>query len=1045
MKSAGAVAQTGGKILLTGCMSLLMVCISCAFAVSIVERQIEANAETSLAAAEIAIDARLSDLINTFFGASVFIQKMLQQGRTPEDLRAYFKEFYDRSLQRPEMDSPHFMYGYIRKKFISFWDPPPSFFGQRRPWFDSALRDPGKINITQPYADMRTGQFVISLSKRLEGDGEGNSDVLGMDISIDEFAKSLARLRLGEGGHGLLLTSDLMFITHFNRKYIGDYLGNIGQSQARVAEQLQKGIDSVGRFEITDSTGVDTIAFFKQMTRGWYICITIPKRAYYRDVYMMACILGIVGFILVAFTGYSVIGLNQAKLRAEEESVSKTNFLAKMSHEIRTPLNSIVGMAEILMRKINARDVYYEVYEYVSTIQQAGASLLAIINDILDFSKITSGGLWLNEATYSFASLLNDVINIVGMQIIDHKSINFIVRADADIPYELLGDEVRVRQILVNLLSNAIKYTNFGFVHLDVKMANRNRDVVTLSLAVKDTGVGIKEEDQKTIFSDFTRVDSRLNQQTEGTGLGLAIVQNLCRLMGGDIRVASEYGSGSEFTATIRQKAASEKKLASLTNPGQKRVLLFKGPKAQHQSIISAIEELGVPEPKSTEKMCDFIKEFASGLYDYAFIPSQYALQCFRACENQCLEVCQRENPRTRLVVTASLGDVVAIPGVSSITMPVYCVPLANVLNGASSSATRVHSPDDLPGFSAPSAVVLVVDDVATNLRVAKELIACYGIDVNVCADGFEALKMVQSKRYDLIFMDHMMPGMNGLEATLRIRQMGRDDEYFRNVPIVALTANAVTGQREIFLKHGFNDFLPKPVETRALDAVLKKWIPPEKQRAAGEAVCRGGTAAPDVQQEIVKGLDLEKGLKNAGGRKSAYADILSVFRQDCENLIHQLRTALAGGDFPAYTIAAHALKGSLRTIGAEQLAFSAMMLENAAANGDVSFLKEETQFFLEGLQALVSSFDLVMPGLNTRDDDRNDEDPGKIDVSPLKLDVLKKALGSMDVQSVNDLLAEYQNMKLTPEQRKLVNEMDMLVMAFEFDAAVKKIDDLSA
>ncbi|MDR2744328.1 MAG: response regulator [Desulfovibrio sp.] len=1044
MKSDNVVTQSAGKILLVSCVSLLMICISYVFASRIVERQMQTNAETSLMGTEVAIDSHLRGLTTTFFGASLFIRKMLHEGKAPEDLRPYFKEFYDESLRtsKSEVDSSHFIYGYIGKKFISFWEPPPSFLAQRRPWFEAAMRNPGEITVTQPYMDERTGKFVISLAKCLENDGGGTYDLLGMDINADELSETIAKIHLDQDGYGLLLTPDLMFITHFDKKHIGDYLWNIGPTQALVAEQLQKGIDSIARFETTDSAGLDIIAFYKRMANGWYLCVTMPRWAYYRDVHLMACFLGMAGCMLIAFTSYFIIRLSMEKSKAEKEGITKTNFLAKMSHEIRTPLNSIIGMTEILIRKIDVKE-HYEIYEYVSIIQQSGKSLLAIINDILDFSKITSGSLWLREEKYSFASLMNDVVNIASMQIIDHKAIDFIVHADADIPYELFGDEARVRQILVNLLSNAIKYTNFGFVRLDVKLEKLSKDAVILSLGVKDTGVGIREEDQKTIFSEFRRVDSGFNQKTEGTGLGLPIVQNLCHLMGGDIKVVSKYGSGSEFTATIRQLAASSEKLASLTEPGQMRVLIFKELERMHESIIVTMKELGVPEPKSVTQRCDFIREFVTGIYDYAFIPSRYALHCFRACEQQCFEACQKDTPRTQLVVMAPLGDVVAIPGVGSITMPVYCVPLANVMNGASSPASHARSQDVLPRFSAPSATVLVVDDVATNLRVAKEFIACYDINIETCMDGFEALAMIESKRYDLIFMDHMMPKMNGLEATLRIRQLGKSDEYFQNVPIVALTANAVVGQKEIFLKHGFNDFLPKPIEVQALDAVLKKWMPPEKQLAADEAVHSDRTAAPNVQQGVVKGLDVEKGIKNVGGRKSAYADVLSIFRQDCEKQTYQLRMALAGEDLPSYAVSAHALKGSLRTIGAEQLAFSAMALENAATKGDVGFLKEETQFFLEELQTLVNAFGLVTPGLGVQPENgiQSGGEAAKAEVSPLKLDALKKALNSKDVRAVNDLLAEYQNMALTSGQRKLVGEMDMLIMAFEFEEAVKKID----
>ncbi|MDR2744731.1 MAG: response regulator, partial [Desulfovibrio sp.] len=361
---------------------------------------------------------------------------------------------------------------------------------------------------------------------------------------------------------------------------------------------------------------------------------------------------------------------------------------------------------------------------------------------------------------------------------------------------------------------------------------------------------------------------------------------------------------------------------------------------------------------------------------------------------------------------------------------------------GDVTAASVPRTQEQCATFTAPDAEVLIVDDFPSNLLVAEGLLAPYGMRVSTCQNGREAVELVRKRPFDLILMDHMMPEMDGVEATHAIR--GMNGECRRTMPVIALTANAMSGMREMFLKNGFNDFLAKPIEMAELDAVLKKWIPPEKRLAAGRAVHSGEASAPGViKQGIVKGLDVEKGIKNVGGRKSAYADVLSVFRRDCGKQIYQLRLALAAQDLPAYAISAHALKGSLRTIGAERLAFSAMMLEKAAARGDVGFLKEETRFFLEELQTLVDVFDLVMPslGVQPENDVQSGGESPLAGASPLKLDVLKKALGSRDVRTVNDLLAEYQNMALSPGQRTLINDIDTLVMAFEFDEAIKKID----
>jgi CheY-like chemotaxis protein len=299
--------------------------------------------------------------------------------------------------------------------------------------------------------------------------------------------------------------------------------------------------------------------------------------------------------------------------------------------------------------------------------------------------------------------------------------------------------------------------------------------------------------------------------------------------------------------------------------------------------------------------------------------------------------------------------------------------------------------------------------------------------------------------------MDHMMPGMDGLEATAVIRDLDGRGE----MPIIALTANAVSGMREMFLQNGFSDFLSKPIAVRALDAILKKWIPLEKQRPIRQAVSNAqpddrtdaqpnGPDAPVGPAVLLDGLDVEQGIQNVGGRKAAYANVLSLFRQDCETLAQGLLTALADGDYSACTIAAHALKGALRTIGAEKLAVSALRLEHAAANADAAFLQDNTRPFLDELRILTGAFDRVLPGLTVRAEGNGKGAAGAAEL-PEKLEALRRALSSMDVRAVNDLLAECLGLELSPGQRALLDELDMLVMAFEFEKAAVSIQEFLA
>ena len=418
--------------------------------------------------------------------------------------------------------------------------------------------------------------------------------------------------------------------------------------------------------------------------------------------------------------------INREKLYDLEKAVEteriasqyKSNFLAKMSHEIRTPMNAIVGMAELLLRRALPEDALHEVQD----IKQASSNLVSIINDILDFSKIEAGKMEIIPGKYALLSLVNDTTNIIRMRL-KEKPVQFLTNIDGNIPNNLIGDEVRLRQIIINLLSNAAKFTEEG--HISMSISQRQSDAncppdtekqIWLIITISDTGQGIKPEDKAKLFSDFMQLDTKKNRAIEGTGLGLAISKRLCLAMGGDITVVSEYGKGSEFTATIPQDLDKE---APFSLVGESRI--------------------------------------------------------------------------------------------------------SHAVSGQIPAA----------GFTIPQARILVVDDIATNLKVAEGLLAPYKATVETCLSGAEAIEMIkqhseQGQDYDLVFMDHMMPEMDGIEATAAVRALNQ------TVPIIALTANVVTGMKEMFLENGFNDLLAKPIDVSKLDEILGRWIPKEK-REKGE------------------------------------------------------------------------------------------------------------------------------------------------------------------------------------------------------------------
>jgi signal transduction histidine kinase/DNA-binding NarL/FixJ family response regulator len=431
-----------------------------------------------------------------------------------------------------------------------------------------------------------------------------------------------------------------------------------------------------------------------------------------RQLVVFAVVFILLGLIFYFYLIKGLTKQNEELLRlsaaAEAASLAKSDFLARMSHEIRTPLNAITGFSELAHKERGQP----EAQEYIASIKCAGDRLLGIINDILDLSKIESGQLALHDAPYDTAALLNGVLTVIRFKA-TAKSHTLTTAIAPDIPGAMIGDDRRIRQILLNLLDNAVKYTEEGgFIRLTVSGKKTAENAIRLTLSVEDSGIGIRQEELPKIFDDFARLDEKRNSAIEGTGLGLPITRSLCRAMGGDLLVASEYGKGSLFTATLMQS-------------------------------VNEWEPMSDP---------------ASPMYP-------------------------PEAPRAT--------------------------------------------------FSAPKAEVLIVDDFPDNLRVAAGLLRPYRMRVHLCRNGREALDLVQSHDFDLVLMDHMMPVMDGVEATTHIRALGG---RFAALPIVALTANVVGEMRESFLEHGFSDYISKPIAPAMLDAVLARWIPKEKQSPAETA-----------------------------------------------------------------------------------------------------------------------------------------------------------------------------------------------------------------
>lgn len=511
--------------------------------------------------------------------------------------------------------------------------------------------------------------------------------------------------------------------------------------------------------------------------------------------------------------------LAEAKQQAEEASRSKSSFLANMSHEIRTPMNAINGLSELL--SLTTLDELQR--NYVNNIISSSGSLLNIINDVLDFSKIDARKIELVEAPYATAELLAEVSNVVALRG-ESKQLAMLVQAAPSMPSQLLGDDVRIKQVMTNLLSNAVKYTHEGFVRLSVHTEAYGEDI-RLVCSVEDSGIGIQEADLPNLFDAFTRADIMKNRSITGTGLGLAISSQLVEVMGGEISVQSRYGEGSTFTFWVPQRVVNSAPIARLEKPAALQVLLMAQP-LQMENLAAMLESLGTSYRclKPDETPTFSLTSFTHFIYDDTAagkavrkIRSQMAGSAFGVLRDMqgALAVNELNDTLlfTPLLVTSLARFLSREPqGAAPDTCPL--VPTA---------------PTSAPGkLTVVNTRVLVVDDNEINLMVSGEMLRAFEAEVDYAAGGEDALEMAAKTPYDIIFLDHMMPDIDGIEVTARLRSHPGPNQQ---TPIIALTANVMDDMQSYYVRCGMDDFIGKPIDFDDISRALGSWLPPSKIR----------------------------------------------------------------------------------------------------------------------------------------------------------------------------------------------------------------------
>lgn len=695
----------------------------------------------------------------------------------------------------------------------------------------------------------------------------------------------------------------------------------------------------------------------------------------------------------MAFKTYETIRLS--KLAVSQ----KSDFLANMSHEIRTPMNAVLGMAEMALRE----EMTPNAKQYIRQIRSSGKHLLVIINDILDFSKIESGKMNIVKVDYEPLSLVNDLVNIVNTRI-GSKKLEFTIDFEPSLPQKLYGDNVRIHQILLNVLNNAVKFTEHGEVHLSISHEVIDSETIMLKAVIRDTGIGIKKSDMEKLFQSFQQVDSKRNRNIEGTGLGLAISKQLLKLMNGTITVESEYEKGSTFRIQLPQKVISRAPSIPVAETGIKAALLVENEYVQAQLCrdLSALH-IAYTVLKSGED----VKDIKSGyiIAERALFTEKVQQAVVHSLELKCLVITAFDEPFD-----------LDIPRVKMIRKPTFSMGLYSALGLGEEIPPDDSTEDESFLFTAPEANVLIVDDNPVNLTVAAGIIEPLDMHVDTAGGALEAVEKVKKHSYDIIFMDHMMPEVDGVEATHMIRRI---PEYGK-VPIIALTANAMGGTREMFLREGMNDFVAKPIEVTEIVSMVRKWLPKEKIVPVAESRIK----APEESGElIIPGLNTKQAISMLGSEK-LYLQILRDYYKSVDKRSGIIADALERGDIKAYTIEVHSLKSTSRQIGADSLSELAAKLEKAGSEQDMKFINEKTGKLLTRFRACKELIAPVFPEFSEKPEGATAD----LSVITECLDGASKALDSGNADEMNEVLRKMSGCRFTPAQSQCYERLSSCV-----------------
>ena len=640
------------------------------------------------------------------------------------------------------------------------------------------------------------------------------------------------------------------------------------------------------------------------------------------------------------------------------------------------------------------------------------------------------------EDEYEPMSMFHDLAMIFLNRIGD-KNVELLYDIDKELPVKLYGDVQRIRQIVINLTNNAIKFTEEGFVKLSVQVQKKSEKDIELIFRIQDTGQGIKEEDQAKLFGSFQQVDTKKNRYKEGTGLGLSISKQLVELMGGTIGVESEYGVGSTFIFKIPQKIVSDKKAAYIRRKPAEQIVL--GARFDNELVLrkyeALVQEYGVVDVKLEQAVLEGTRIDAFFTDD----PGSVLETERKQMEAWKTTFCILQNPMQQNM-SGQQGTL--------INKPLYSLNFCQIINHEETSFNEEK--EDITRFMAPDARILLVDDTEMNLKVAIGLLEPLKLQIDTAANGKQAVKKIRENKYDIVFMDHMMPIMDGVEATRIIRGLGGD--YYENLPIVALTANATTEARENFRQNSLNDFVAKPIKFAEICKCIRRWLPAEKillgkaiideksqEAAVGTQSVEKVEGKKDITEKfvteklVIEGLDVAAGIENSG-TKELFVSLLGDFYKLIDQKSVKIEKCLADGMLRDYTIEVHALKNTARMIGALELSERFYQLEKLGNANEQETLEKLTPDVI----TLYRSYKPILEPYGRMQEQNKQEASTEVMIESLTK--LRNAIDGFDLDGADTAMHDIEGLAFPEQFQKQIEELD----AYVADVAMEEIITLS-